>query len=622
MSAIKNVLIADTGWTAIDCAGSIAPRLDNVSDVVITVRFSGAGDTRNILPGGGLGVPANVLVEGSHAGSGDKTIQVLRAITPFRIGGGEGGDPHLLGGTQHIADVLANLNAKISDATLVPATHAHLGGSDGAVLNLLKGALDDALTGTVTVSASSAAVVGVGTAFNSELWVGDAIKIAGEIFSVQSIADDTHLTLDSDHAAGASGVTAYRDPDLYRIQTGDGAERLTLTKSGFMKVGDGFSPTHTLAAPGDFGIKGKLEVDGAAYFDGGAFFYAESVFVGGSVGIGATPNAASILDLTSTTQGFLAPRMTNTQRDAISSPVAALLLWSTTDSKFNYYNGSAWRSIVNSPTSTIAVGGIPFGHADGCDCICTDVANLSWDDTAKSLGIGTNAPAASAILDLTSTAKGFLPPRMTTTQRDAISSPADGLVVWDATLSKLAHYDGAAWREVADETDLHSHANKTELDLVTDGDHDVRTDNPHTVTAAQAGAEAAFSKNTAFNKDFGDATATVLEGDNARVPSGDASAASGAAVLTAALTEKSIPYVDSSGQLAQNNTALAWVNADQNFGFRNGGTQFGGGIGVIGIGNRATAPGSNPVGGGVLYAEGGALKWRGSGGTITEIAPT
>lgn len=32
-------------------------------------------------------------------------------------------------------------------------------------------------------------------------------------------------------------------------------------------------------------------------------------------------------------------------------------------------------------------------------------------------------------------------------------------------------------------------------------------------------------------------------------------------------------------------------------------------------------PSTNPSGGGVLYSEGGALKWRGSGGTITTIAP-
>jgi hypothetical protein len=47
---------------------------------------------------------------------------------------------------------------------------------------------------------------------------------------------------------------------------------------------------------------------------------------------------------------------------------------------------------------------------------------------------------------------------------------------------------------------------------------------------------------------------------------------------------------------------------------------FGGGNGVIGIANAAAVPSSNPSGGGVLYAEAGALKWRGSGGTVTTIA--
>jgi hypothetical protein len=47
---------------------------------------------------------------------------------------------------------------------------------------------------------------------------------------------------------------------------------------------------------------------------------------------------------------------------------------------------------------------------------------------------------------------------------------------------------------------------------------------------------------------------------------------------------------------------------------------FGGGDGVIGIANAPTVPASNPSGGGVLYAEAGALKWRGSSGTVTTIA--
>jgi hypothetical protein len=47
----------------------------------------------------------------------------------------------------------------------------------------------------------------------------------------------------------------------------------------------------------------------------------------------------------------------------------------------------------------------------------------------------------------------------------------------------------------------------------------------------------------------------------------------------------------------------------------------GGGVGVIGIANAGTNPGSNPTGGGILYANGGAGTWRGSGGTITPFGP-
>jgi hypothetical protein len=50
-------------------------------------------------------------------------------------------------------------------------------------------------------------------------------------------------------------------------------------------------------------------------------------------------------------------------------------------------------------------------------------------------------------------------------------------------------------------------------------------------------------------------------------------------------------------------------------------TQFGSGAGVIGIANATTVPTTNPTGGGVLYIEAGALKYRGSSGTVTTIAP-
>lgn len=68
--------------------------------------------------------------------------------------------------------------------------------------------------------------------------------------------------------------------------------------------------------------------------------------------------------------------------------------------------------------------------------------------TSGQLGIGTTTPAASAKLDITSTTQGVLFPRMTTTQKNAIASPAAGLVVYDTTLNKLCVRTASAWETI------------------------------------------------------------------------------------------------------------------------------------------------------------------------------
>jgi len=52
---------------------------------------------------------------------------------------------------------------------------------------------------------------------------------------------------------------------------------------------------------------------------------------------------------------------------------------------------------------------------------------------------------ASACLQADSTTRGFLPPRMTTTQKNAIATPAAGLVVYDSTAKSPGYYDGTNW---------------------------------------------------------------------------------------------------------------------------------------------------------------------------------
>lgn len=51
-------------------------------------------------------------------------------------------------------------------------------------------------------------------------------------------------------------------------------------------------------------------------------------------------------------------------------------------------------------------------------------------------------------VSINSTTQGFLPPRMTTTQKNAIASPAEGLIVYDSTLGKLCVRTAAAWETI------------------------------------------------------------------------------------------------------------------------------------------------------------------------------
>jgi len=75
--------------------------------------------------------------------------------------------------------------------------------------------------------------------------------------------------------------------------------------------------------------------------------------------------------------------------------------------------------------------------------------NAKWSDNDNpTFCFGDGNEITSAVLQANSTTKGFLPPRMTTTQKGDISSPAEGLIVYDTTLNKLCVYTGSSWETI------------------------------------------------------------------------------------------------------------------------------------------------------------------------------
>jgi hypothetical protein len=101
-------------------------------------------------------------------------------------------------------------------------------------------------------------------------------------------------------------------------------------------------------------------------------------------------------------------------------------------------NGAVTFGFAVQAASLTATANINFGNIF--------YGNNFWSQNDGGTTIGQQgAPVASAILDIRSTTKGVLFPRMTTTQKNAIASPATGLVVMDITTLKLCVYNGSSW---------------------------------------------------------------------------------------------------------------------------------------------------------------------------------
>lgn len=155
-----------------------------------------------------------------------------------------------------------------------------------------------------------------------------------------------------------------------------------------------------------------------------------------AVGIGTTtPDTSAILDITSTNKGLLIPRMDSIQRTQIPAPAQGLMIYQTNGNKgFYYHNGTVWQKIGGDGNEWTKNG-----------------ANEIY--TTKSIGIGNSNPDDYAMLDITSTEKGILIPRMSQSQRDAILNPDGGLIIYQTGVNKgLYHFDGGddTWKKVGD----------------------------------------------------------------------------------------------------------------------------------------------------------------------------
>jgi hypothetical protein len=91
---------------------------------------------------------------------------------------------------------------------------------------------------------------------------------------------------------------------------------------------------------------------------------------------------------------------------------------------------------TNSPKSKLDIhGNLTVGSGSSYAGVTASPANGAI--IQGQVGIGTNSPDPSTILDLSNTTRGFLIPSMTTTQMNSISAPALGLTIFNSTINCL-----------------------------------------------------------------------------------------------------------------------------------------------------------------------------------------
>ena len=116
------------------------------------------------------------------------------------------------------------------------------------------------------------------------------------------------------------------------------------------------------------------------------------------------------------------------------------------------YLGYDTRASADGNTNEIVIGHTAIGL--GSNTAVLGNASIVTTALRGSVGVNTTSPNASAQLQIDSTTKGFLPPRMTAAQATAIASPAEGLLVYvtdtDGTFTTKGWwgYDGAAWKKL------------------------------------------------------------------------------------------------------------------------------------------------------------------------------
>ena len=175
------------------------------------------------------------------------------------------------------------------------------------------------------------------------------------------------------------------------------------------------------------------------------------------IAIGTAAQYSNTIGTDNNAIGFeaLYSNTTGSNNIAVGSDAGVYLQDGSTENSItnkSIFIGANTKALADNQTNQIVIGYNAIGLGSNTVVIGND--DISLTSLKGQVGINNSSPDASAQLDVSSTTKGLLLPRLTKSQRDAIISPAAGLMIYQTdTIPGLRVYNGTNWVRYTEITD-------------------------------------------------------------------------------------------------------------------------------------------------------------------------
>ena len=323
-------------------------------------------------------------------------------------------------------------NLASSDLTITGGTGAVLG--SGATLAVNKGNLAEATSSVLTIANGSNAVLGTGTSITVKQattsqsgylsnadWNTFNNKQSTLTFGNLTSSDIT-ITGGSSAVKGTGATLAVNKGNLTSSDitvTGGSGSVLGTGTALTINKGDITSPDISITGGSNsiLGTGTSLTINKGNLTESGSSVL---TITGGGNSVVGTGTAIQVKQANTTQSGYLSNTDWNSFNNKVSSQ------WTANGLKLHYNIGNVGIGTSN-PQSKVDIAG---NAVIGSSYSGTNAAPVNGLLVEGKLGVGTPSPTASASFEVTSTSTGVLLPRMTRVQRNAIASPAEGLMVY------------------------------------------------------------------------------------------------------------------------------------------------------------------------------------------------